>query len=181
MRWIDCTDRFPFAFVAFVGFLAACRFAHQPKALDASQNDASVSLEVVSGHESDTDALVAKSGSESQIDDTSEQKQLQQQHQRRSVFQILRLASGTVFGSVSSVVFFLNLFFINIGTNVVEGLVRATITIVGFLLFTQRPRRCLCSSKMISVQAAQFLVSYDVHIGTTMAVSFCQLFVPSFC
>jgi hypothetical protein len=91
--------------------------------LDASQNGASVSLEVVSGHESDTDALVAKSGSDSHIDDTSEQKQLQQQHQRRSVFQILRLASGTVFGSVSSVVFFLNLFFINIGTNVVEGLV----------------------------------------------------------
>ena len=56
-----------------------------------------------------------------------------------------------------------------------------TITIIGFLLFTHRPCRCLCSLKMISVQAAQFLVSYDVHIGTTMAASFCQLFVPSFC
>ena len=167
--------------MSFIGFVTACRFAHEPKASDASQNAAAVSLEVMSENESDTDALVAKSGtgSDSQIEDISEQKELQQQRQRMSVFRILRLTSGTVFGSISSVVFFLNLFFINIGTNVVEGLVRATISTFGFLIFPQCSLRCLCSLKMISVQAAQFLVNYDMH--TTMAVSFFRFLCHLFC
>ena len=80
----------------------------------------------VSESEKDTAALVTKSGCDAPgpVEDTREQNKLQQQ----SIFQILCLASATVFGSLASVVFFLNLFFVTIGTNCVEGLVRENFT-----------------------------------------------------
>ncbi len=121
---------FPASLLSFLCFITACRFARQPEALDTSQKAASLEVLSESESEADTDALVAKSRSDSQADTLSEQKELQQQRQRMSVFRILCLASGTVFGSLASVVFFLNLFFINIGTNVVEGLVRAIQSLV---------------------------------------------------
>lgn len=110
--------------MSFVGFLAACRFADPPKASDSNATP-TVSLELTASptsDESDTAALVSTSGSVTPVpvEDFSGKKQ---QTRSLSVFRILAIASGTVFGSTASVVFFLNLFFINIGTNVVEGLV----------------------------------------------------------
>ncbi len=121
--------------MAFLGFLIACRFA-QPKKLFSESGADSVEF-TVSESETDTDVLVKKSGCDAPgaVEDTREQKQLKEQ----SVFRILCLASATVFGSLASVVFFVNLFFINIGTNVVEGLVRQIFTT--FDLFVSRECR----------------------------------------
>ena len=89
----------------------------------------------VSESEKDTAALVTKSGCDAPgpVGDTREQNKLQQQ----TIFQILCLASATVFGSLASVVFFLNLFFVTIGTNVVEGLVRENFTTFAALIFRE--------------------------------------------
>jgi hypothetical protein len=139
---VDFVNRFFAAAVSFVGFLAACRFADPPKASD-SNTTPTVSLELTaspSSDESDTAALVSTSGSVTPVpvEDFGGKKQ---QTRSLSVFRILAIASGTVFGSTASVVFFLNLFFINIGTNVVEGLVRtATFSntqMSRFLIFCQ--------------------------------------------
>jgi hypothetical protein len=117
-------DRFVSAIVSFVSFLAACRFAPL-KIMNPIAG--AVSMEIcVSVSEKDTDALVTPSGCDSlgPADESIEPKRPQEEKENVSVFRILRLASGTVFGSIASIVFFVNLFFINIGTNVVEGLVR---------------------------------------------------------
>ena len=89
----------------------------------------------VSESEKDTAALVTKSGCDAPgpVGDTREQNKLQQQ----TIFQILCLASATVFGSLASVVFFLNLFFVTIGTNVVEGLVRENFTTFAAFIFRE--------------------------------------------
>jgi hypothetical protein len=114
-------DRFIAAIVTFVVFFAACRFAPSKMLTSGSF---SVELSVAES-EKDTDALVTNSDSDASasVEESSEQKQLQQQRENMSVFRILIHTSGIVFGSVASVVFFFNMFFITIGTNVVEGLV----------------------------------------------------------
>jgi hypothetical protein len=120
----DFFHRFPAAFISFAGFFTACRCAPQiqSQSLD-SKVVTPVSLEMAvteNDEEKDTSALVSKSDGDIPVKDVEEQKQTSS----LSLFRILCMASGTVFGSVASVFFFLNLFFINIGTSVVEGLVR---------------------------------------------------------
>jgi hypothetical protein len=160
---IDSVNRFFAAAVSFVGFLTACRFADPPKASD-SNTTPTVSLELTTSpasDESDTAALVSTSGSGTAVlvDDLSGKKQEKVKTRSLSVFRILAIASGTVFGSTASVVFFLNLFFINIGTNVVEGLVRTTTISNTLFLHCFIFFRFSCFFKMISAQAVQFLVS----------------------
>jgi len=120
--------RFLAALVSFVGFFAACKYAPLPKALESKAVDVSLEMAVSGSDERDTDALVTNSGCDAPAEDSSEQKEqakTTEDARNLSVFRILATASGTVFGSAASIVFFLNLFFINIGTNVVEGLVSA--------------------------------------------------------
>jgi hypothetical protein len=129
--------------------------AHQPFTPDASQSAAAVPMDSTpTENERDTDALVANFGSEAPAECAPKQAP-----RDASVFRILRVAAGTIFGSVASVVFFANLFFINIGTNVVEGLVRAiskTAYDVCAIECAHRAARCSCSSRMSSGQAVRF-------------------------
>jgi hypothetical protein len=123
----DFIHRFPAAFISFAGFFTACRCAPQiqSQSLD-SKVVTPVSLEMAvteNDEEKDTSALVSKSDGDIPVKDVEEQKQTSSLTSL-SLFRILCMASGTVFGSVASVFFFLNLFFVNIGTTVVEGLVR---------------------------------------------------------
>ena len=117
----DFIHRFPAAFISFAGFFTACRCAPQIHSLDSKVVTVSLEMAVSENDEErDTSALVSKSDGDIPVKDVEEQKQTSS----LSLFRILCMASGTVFGSVASVFFFLNLFFVNIGTNVVEGLVR---------------------------------------------------------
>ena len=127
----------------------------------------------VSESEKDTAALVTKSGCDAPgpVGDTREQNKLQQQ----TIFQILCLASATVFGSLASVVFFLNLFFVTIGTNVVEGLVREKFTFFAVFIFRECQSRFSCFSKMISGQAVRFLVGL-AYLRSLVALPFCSPF-----
>jgi hypothetical protein len=120
----DFIHRFPAAFISFAGFFTACRCAPQIQSQSLNSKVVTpVSLEMAvteNDEEKDTSALVSKSDGDIPVKDVEEQKQTSS----LSLFRILCMASGTVFGSVASVFFFLNLFFINIGTQTVEGLVR---------------------------------------------------------
>jgi hypothetical protein len=124
--------RFPAALIAFAGFFTACRCAPQIQSHSLDSKVDTVSLEMTvseSDSERDTDALVSKCAGDISAEDTEDARDQEQTEQKQtaslSLFRILCMASGTIFGSIPAVVFFLNLFFINIGTNVVEGLVRA--------------------------------------------------------
>jgi hypothetical protein len=119
----DFIHRFPAAFISFAGFFTACRCAPQIQSHSLDSKVVTVSVEMAvskNDEERDTSPLVSKSDGDIPVKDVEEQKQTSS----LSLFRILCMASGTVLGSVASVFFFLNLFFINIGTNAVEGLVR---------------------------------------------------------
>lgn len=152
--------RFIGAFVSFVGFFTACQFAHPSKSLDSKAAVASLELTVPTSDESDTDSLVTKSDIDAVEGSSDQVQQKGSAPATLSVFRILATASGTVFGSAASIVFFVNLFFINIGTNCVEGLVRATFAEALVMLFRLYSVRFSCFSKTILARAVQFSVSF---------------------
>ena len=146
--------RFIGAFVSFVGFFTACQFAHPPKSLDSKADVATLELTVSTSDESDTDALVTKSDIDAVEGSSDQVQQKGSAPATLSVFRILATASGTVFGSAASIVFFVNLFFINIGTNVVEGLVRAT----------------FAEARVISLIFGQVFMFFKNDLGASSAV-----------